>query len=372
MSDTATQPVPPLRWLCLILLSLVFIVLLELVHLPAALLLGPMAAAIIFAASDRPLNVPALLFQFSQGVVGAMIARVIPASIFVEIGHDWPLFFACIFSVLVASSLLGWLLARFQVLPGSTAVWGSSPGAATAMVLMAGSFGADVRLVAFMQYLRVMIVALVATLVARVWAADAPAPASPMFQLFTPIAWGPFALTLLMIVVLMWLGRRWKIPAGPMLLNLIVGAVLQDTHLLEIELPPWLLTLAYAMVGWSIGLRFNRAILKYAAKALPRVLLSIASLVILCGGFAALLVHFAGIDPLTAYLATSPGGADSVAIIAASSHVDMPFVMAMQTGRFMLVLICGPALARLIARLVSRQPSADPDPQAKASPADKR
>ena len=33
-------------------------------------------------------------------------------------------------------------------------------------------------------------------------------------------------------------------------------------------------------------------------------------------------------------LSTSPGGADSGAIIAASSDVDMPFVMAMQTGRF--------------------------------------
>ena len=41
------------------------------------------------------------------------------------------------------------------MLPGTTAVWGSSPGAATAMVLMAEAFGADARLVAFMQYLRV-------------------------------------------------------------------------------------------------------------------------------------------------------------------------------------------------------------------------
>jgi uncharacterized membrane protein AbrB (regulator of aidB expression) len=53
---------------------------------------------------------------------------------------------------------------------------------------------------------------------------------------------------------------------------------------------------------------------------------------------------------LTAYLATSPGGADSVAIIAASSNVDLPFVMAMQTARFMLVMLVGPALARAVAR----------------------
>lgn len=62
-----------------------------------------------------------------------------------------------------------------------------------------------------------------------------------------------------------------------------------------------------------------------------------------------LLVWFAGVDPLTAYLATSPGGADSVAIIAANTKVDMPFVMAMQSGRFIVVMLIGPALARYIA-----------------------
>ena len=51
-----------------------------------------------------------------------------------------------------------------------------------------------------------------------------------------------------------------------------------------------------------------------------------------------------GTDPLTAYLATSPGGADSVAIIAASSNVDVPFVMAMQMARFILVLLVVPVL----------------------------
>ena len=44
------------------------------------------------------------------------------------------------------------------------------------------------------------------------------------------------------------------------------------------------------------------------------------------------------------------GGADSVAIIAASSKVDMPFVMTMQVGRAILAIVIGPSLARLLAR----------------------
>jgi uncharacterized membrane protein AbrB (regulator of aidB expression) len=61
------------------------------------------------------------------------------------------------------------------------------------------------------------------------------------------------------------------------------------------------------------------------------------------------LVLIADKDPLTAYLATSPGGSDTVAIIAASSRVDLPFIIAMQTARMFLVLLTGPWIARSLA-----------------------
>ena len=80
---------------------------------------------------------------------------------------------------------------------------------------------------------------------------------------------------------------------------------------------------------------------------------SILLLMGFCGGIAWLLSHELGIDPLTAYLATSPGGMDSVAIIAAASHdVNLSFIMALQSARLLFVLLFGPALVRLVARAV--------------------
>lgn len=343
---------PKLRnWLPLLLLSLLFVAIMERVHLPAALLLGPMFAGIILAILNRPVVVSKTSFGVAQAVVGAMIAHAIPPSVFGRIAADWPLFISCIVSVIFASAILGWIMAKLQVFPGSTAIWGSSPGAAAAMTIMAESFGADVRLVAFMQYLRVMIVALVAVLVTRIWmGATSPDHAVATFTLFGPVRWLQFAGTLLVIAAGYLIARRVKLPSGPMLITLILGTIIEDTGVLSLELPPWLLALSYAVIGWSIGLRFTREIVWYAARALPRVLLSVLTLVAVCCGFAFLLVQFAGIDPLTAYLATSPGGADTVAIIASSSHVDISFVMAMQTGRFILVLITGPAISRFVAK----------------------
>jgi membrane AbrB-like protein len=83
---------------------------------------------------------------------------------------------------------------------------------------------------------------------------------------------------------------------------------------------------------------------------LPQILLCTFALIALCGGLAALLVKFAGIDPITAWLATNPGGADTAAIIAASSqNVDAGFIMTMQTVRFLSVLLFGPLIAKFLS-----------------------
>ena len=107
--------------------------------------------------------------------------------------------------------------------------------------------------------------------------------------------------------------------------------------------------MAYALVGWSIGLRLTRAILRHAVRALPAVLGSIFALMGVGLVIAVGLTQWAGYDPLTAYLASSPGGADSVAIIAATSAVDVGFVMSMQLARFLTVLVLGPQVSKLIA-----------------------
>jgi membrane AbrB-like protein len=134
---------------------------------------------------------------------------------------------------------------------------------------------------------------------------------------------------------------------------MILGTLLHLLAGVDFQLPPWLLALSYASIGWSIGLNFTKAILRHAARALPQIIGSILVLIAFCGGLAWLLSHLLGIDPLTAYLATSPGGMDSIAIIAAATqNVDISFVMALQTMRFLIVLLLGPSLARLIARAV--------------------
>ncbi len=340
------------RWLLLGLATLAITVALEAIQLPAALLLGPMIAGIGLALAGLRLKMPAFGRTFAQAVIGIMIAGTVTLDILMTFAAHWPLFLATIVSVVTVSALSGYALARLKVLPATTAIWGSSAGAASAMVLMAQAYGADARLVGFMQYLRVIFVAGIAAIVARTVAGiTATTPTHTFFE--TPDL--PQALTAAAIALAgALLGKATRLPAGMLLGPLLLGGALHVAGV-AFYVPEVVLALAYAMLGWTIGLGFDRDVLVHAGRALLPVTASILILIAFSGLLAYALHTLAGIDPLTAYLATSPGGLDSIAIIAAAIDVDLPFIMALQTTRLMIVMAIGPVLARLLADRLTRR-----------------
>ncbi|WP_411705314.1 AbrB family transcriptional regulator [Edaphovirga cremea] len=343
---------PTGQWFILLFSSLILGFGFQAFHIPAALLLGPMIVGVAMGLSGASIRIHPCMFQVSQGILGCMIAQSLSPSILTPLLHDWPLVLLVLIATLLASGVSGWLLVRFSQLPGPTGAWGSSPGGASAMVAMAGDFGADVRLVAFMQYLRVLFVATAAAFVARLSLGDDASSQAAVVTWFPSLDWR-FAGTLAIAAVGILLAPRLRIPSGALLLPAILGATVHSTGIMSLQVPEWLLAIAYALIGWSVGLRFTRQIFLLALKSLPQMVLSIVCLMLFCGGLAWMLTLLLPVDMLTAYLATSPGGLDTVAIIAAGSRVDMSFVMAMQTLRLLTVLVTGPAMARFISRSAS-------------------
>ena len=62
------------------------------------------------------------------------------------------------------------------------------------------------------------------------------------------------------------------------------------------------------MLGWTVGLQFNKAIFLLALKTLPQIIASILGLILMCALMALALTHILQMDFMTAYLATSPAG----------------------------------------------------------------
>ena len=348
MNSLFSHKSTPIRWAVLLLLSILLSVLLNLGHFPAAILLGCMFAAIFISTRGATLIIPKWYFALAQGVVGCLMARSLQPQVLNSVGQNWSIFVGVSLAVFSASVMLGWIFMRRGIFPGSTAVWGLAPGAAAAMVVMAEAHGADVRLVAFMQYLRVALVTTIAAVIAHFCTST-----GVMQAVVTPHWLEVDAVNLMMTLVIAvgisMLAYKLAIPGGSMILPLILATVLQYFGFMVIELPLLLLTAAYAVIGWSIGLRFNSAILRHAWHSLPQVLMAISSLIALSGVIAIGLWQLADYDLFTAYLASSPGGADSVAVIAATTTVDAGFVMSMQISRFLFVLIFGPIVSKFVA-----------------------
>jgi uncharacterized membrane protein AbrB (regulator of aidB expression) len=83
------------------------------------------------------------------------------------------------------------------------------------MVVMAQEYGADVRLVALMQYLRVLFVVGAAALVVRYALGGEAQEMTQQIVWFPPLTHFPF--TLLLTAVACWLGLRLRFPSGAML-----------------------------------------------------------------------------------------------------------------------------------------------------------
>lgn len=336
------------QWALLALVSLAISGALLALRMPAALLLGPMFAGIALGTNGATVRVPEIAYVAAQALIGGLIATTITPQIGQTFLGHWALFLAATVATLAASSVLGVGLSRMGVLPGTTAIWGVTPGAASAMVVMSEAWGADVRLVAFMQYLRVICVALFAAGVAH-FMLHLGNVAHTMPTLMAPVDLAACIETLAVLGAAAWLALRLRVQGGAVLLPAFAVATLHLAGWLRIELPPLLLVATYALVGWTIGLRFTREALRYAVRALPAIVVSIVALIGLCALLSWLLARAAHVDALTAYLAMSPGGMDTVAIIAASSPVDLPFVMCLQTVRLFIVIALGPRLARWVA-----------------------
>lgn len=343
-----------IQWIILSLISAAIIAVLYFFKIPAASLLGAIFGGIIMAIFGKSeIKVPDKLFQGAQSILGCMIAGMFTVSLFGNIIDHWLIILISIFFMLLCSFSIGYILTVRGVFPGSTAIWGTWPGAASVMVVLSELYGGDIRLVAFMQYLRVVIVALTSSIIVMIVGTGSAATALPLSeQLFSNINVYNFFITLIFAFACSAIAHFFKIPSGSLILSMIIGAILINTGILNLEIPKWFMMITYVIIGWSIGLRFTREIVGKAINTFPKLLILIFLLIAICAGVSVIVSNITGVDFLTAYLALSPGGSDSVAIIAASCDVEISFVMSIQIMRFMIILFMGPAITRYTMKYI--------------------
>ncbi len=93
----------------------------------------------------------------------------------------------------------------------------------------------------------------------------------------------------------------------------LLGAVAISAGWLRPEVPPLFWQRLLTIIGLNTGLSFTQETLKSCARQLPRIAIAVLTLVTPCARQVERSLGWAfHIDPLTAYLATTPGGIDAV------------------------------------------------------------
>ena len=316
--------------------------------LPAGYLFAAMLAGLGFAlAAPGKLSLPDGAFKLGQVVIGVTIGTFLQGATLGGLGWRWAPVLAVSAATLAVSVGAGLLLARSGGVDRTTASLGMIAGGATGIVAMAEELGGDERLVAFMHYLRMLVVAGLTTLaipiVFGVGAADvggaAPGP------LGTPWGWtvtlGAGALGAL-------LGPRLRLPAPVLLGPLVLTAAFSLAGLLPAgtEVPPLLRDASFALVGARIGLAFEPGTLGQIARLAAPVAIAMAALVAACVALGWVLELTAGVSLLDGYLATTPGGLIVVLPLAYGAGANTTFVLAVQGLRLLTMMVAAPLVLR--------------------------
>jgi uncharacterized protein len=312
----------------------------------AGLLVG---LAYAFLVTDE-LRTPAWLGTAAQAVIGVVMGVLVQPTTLGTLAGYWLPITLITLGTLLLTVLAGLLLARFAPVDRTTATFGMIAGGAAGIVAVSHELGADGRLVAVLQYLRVLLIVVLMPVAVVVLfdgsgeqgalAAGGPTP-WPLSTLAVVAVAGAGAL----------LGRLAHLPAPSLLGPLILAAVLAgfDVPLLE-GVPGPLTAAAFAVIGAQVGLRFTPDTLRTLRRVLPAGLALIVGLIVVSGGLGVLLSELTGISPLDGYLATTPGGIFVVLAVATGSGADGTVVLAVQVLRMLVMLLAGPPLARLLRK----------------------
>jgi membrane AbrB-like protein len=328
--------------------SLLAAALAEVFHLPGGALVGGMLVAVVGSVVfSARMALPPTAQPGASAVLSAALCSAFQPSAWAALATHWPVALINVVGVVAVAQLVALGLSRLSGVELRTTTLGLMPGGAPAMVALSEQLGADSRLVTLFQYVRLVVVIIVAGIVGR-WAGDVPnlqvATAAALPGAPSPVlAW---AITCGVALGGGWLGVRLKLPAGVFLGPLLVGVPLTFLDVPVGALPPGLLPVAMWLLGVRVGGQFDVSAIhelrRLALAAIAAALGVVAGCVLLAWAWSSL----GGVDLLTTYFATSPGGADTVLAIALGTQATLSLVLAVQIGRLLLILFVVPTFLR--------------------------
>ena len=330
--------------------------------IPAGLVSGSVLAVSIAALAGRQMRVPTMFQRVCFVLVGILLGAIVtPETLRGMVTYPLSIAVLAVATIAMIAATTSYL--RFvHRWDWASAFLGASPGAMAQVVALSAEFKADLRGVAIVQVMRVLLImiglpgslALAGLWAGAVFGAPEPAGGNSLLELL--------ALVVVSTAFAMFL--RWvKFPGGLLFGAMAGSAILHGTGWVHAILPWWLSGGAVIVIGAVAGSRFSntswRTVVDYLGAALGSVAVAIA----VAGCFAALVMLLLPFRPADVVIAFAPGAQDQMMLLALALTLDPVYVGAHHVSRWLICTFSLAIFAKSFA--VGRAKPDEPPPEEK-------
>jgi len=321
--------------------------------LPAGLVSGSALAVATAALLGRPVRVPLALARVCYVIVGTLLGTVVTPETLRGVA-TWPASIALLMlaSLAMIAATMTYLRVVHRWDPLS-ALMGASPGSMAQVIALSSELGGDLRAVAIVQTVRVLLLVLGLPNGLALFGLVVPA---------LPLPRGPAGLSVLGEMILL-LGvaitgavvfMRLRFPGGLLFGALAGSAVLHGTGLVHAALPWWLGSASVIMLGALVGSRFANTSARVLLAHLGAAFGSFAVSMVVATLFVFIVVRWLSFPIANVVIAFAPGAQDTMMVLALALHLDPVYVGAHHLARFLVVTF---AIAVAARRVATKSPS---------------
>jgi uncharacterized protein len=325
---------------------------LGLAKFPAGWLSGAIISVAIAAIARRPVRVPRVLGQAANIVLGISLgASVTPDS--VARMSSWPASLAVLaLAMTCGSAAVVFYLHKVHDWDVMSALFASSPGGLSQALALAAETGADLRSVAMVQAMRVLVLSAGLPLCFAAFGITGSRPiANPAVA--TVASMEELAVLVVTATIAALVAYRLRLPGGLLVGAMAASGVLHATGLVQVNLPLPAQIVAFVVMGSIIGARFVGTDIWLLRQLTVVGLGALAVGTAVMSAFAIAAALLLSLPVGDAVMAFAPGALEAMTTLAFALNLDPAYVGTHHIARLIFVSLVVPVVVHAIRRRAS-------------------
>ncbi|HTV38536.1 MAG TPA: AbrB family transcriptional regulator [Xanthobacteraceae bacterium] len=320
-----------------------------LLQLPAGLVSGSVMAVAAAALLGRPVKLPLGLARVCYVIVGILLGTVVTPETLHGVAA-WPesiaLLMVASVAMIMATSIYLRVIHRWDPL---SALMGASPGSMAQVIALSTELGGDLRAIAIVQTVRVLLLVLGLPNGLALFGLVVPAVA-PVRGPAGMAVLGEMMLLVAVATVFAAAFHRLRFPGGLLFGAMAGSAILHGSGTIDAALPWWIGSSAVIVLGGLVGSRFANTTARMLFGFLGAAFGSFAVSMAVATSFVLMVIHYYPFPVANVAIAYAPGAQDTMMVLALALHLDPVYVGAHHLARFLVVTFAVAVGARRMAK----------------------